>query len=1528
MSSRRSSLLRRAKQGAAALGGVALLGGGFVGYLHTSSGNEWIRGKVEARLGQRVNGAARLGGLGFSLGSGLTLRQLSLKDLAGTEVVYLEEAHVEPSLRQLMRGKVDVNEVRVRGVKLKLEQLEEGGTNLSRLFAPKPGAEPPEPPKPSKPLEFLRLSKVSLTESQVELKRLDGSWLTVKGIAVEARVEASPARKDVDALVSRLGASIELKKPDGQQVTVGDLSTGLEAKLQGGSGQVKLLPLAASLGLALPDGRKVDPTPIGLAGLSVGLSQEQVTAGLQQLQLLALQAGSVEARVGMASGSPNGTGGGSLGGVRLDKEKVNALLGKPLLVSHVDLEAKVDGSREKPSLDVDVKTDGGAVKASLRLDASGASKPRFVVNLSSGGLAVHQAVQLKDGAEVELGPLAVAVQGEATSREDAAASITLDLGPTRVRQTSVDKVHAEGRYENGVLTLKNLTVDALGQKLEGRGTFKPATRDVDLRVEARGDLPSLGKALAAAGRKPPPPGLLRGVNLGEGVALEVRGSLDQNLEVAVPGSRIGVAGGSATVEARGRLRKGADPSDPSRFVLEEGGASVQLNGVSIPALMTMLGKPDRGLKGRIDGGVRVHGPQAAPSADYDLRVTLDRGAARVRAHARGKASRDALAMVLDADKLAGGTEDRLLHAEIKAPLVVVEKKPRLDPGRALSIKVDVPSRTLGSLMPLLPRELAPNVAQSTVSASLALEGPARAPEGNLHLEAQGPLASKLGGVQRVKADVGLSPKEGGAVRVNTQLQAWLREDGEAHLLAKLGVDLDRSPLVKAPEKGTWDLDTTLRPQALAALIPGNKARRGTVGLHLQARGDRSSIQAKLDAALRDLGPAQAPPIHADASLALEDERTSLDLRVRGADEDLATLAARAGLGGRGLLTALQATLRPKDGAPPVPPVAGLNTPFEMLLSIPERTLASLGPWVPALREAPGKLGGKIEARGPATRASLQGAIAVQDLPTADGSMARAELSLSGSALQLSARLDAKPASGEGLAIEARTAPLMLLNARKNGAPFPVTISVTGQNTKLSSLIPPTPITRAVEGTVDSDLQAQLDILATPEGNRPTRLAFQGGLKLRDGSFKMPGSQRVLRGLGLQLLGDGSTLDLKQLEAHEADRAQPDRSLSASGRITFEGAAPQQATLDLKAAHWLVAGGRFGPNDAPRASLNADLGVTLAMTPDVRKIHTKIRSLDLSSPDRFLRAHQQEEVTTGDLIEVKSAGEVGKLPVPAVSEPRASATAPEAAPAVPAGRVTEIEIELPPTAHVKQAPLDLQLTGTVRVRIDGRGRQTEGKLAVVGGSILIGGRAHRVEGGELRFDAENPGGYFDIYFQRSPHEAALRDVATEGGEAVRIHLTGPLGKQAPSYEGLGVGSLFDTLAINNAGRTRYLSQPDMPASQAAQLPQYMQLRQMTYMAVNLPHLLFLDRISVWADPYDDRSAYGRLFHHRGERYAADGSTRVRTTTRPPRGIGQSEGEVAYDLLFQNSARSVSGVGLKAGTRGGGGPELFWEWSSKE
>ncbi|MEM9876843.1 MAG: hypothetical protein AAF928_18240, partial [Myxococcota bacterium] len=134
---------------------------------------------------------------------------------------------------------------------------------------------------------------------------------------------------------------------------------------------------------------------------------------------------------------------------------------------------------------------------------------------------------------------------------------------------------------------------------------------------------------------------------------------------------------------------------------------------------------------------------------------------------------------------------------------------------------------------------------------------------------------------------------------------------------------------------------------------------------------------------------------------------------------------------------------------------------------------------------------------------------------------------------------------------------------------------------------------------------------------------------------------------------------------------------------------------------------------------------------------------------------------------------------------------------------------------------------------------------------------------------------------------------------------------------------------NAGRVRYQTQPDLPASMNAQFPQFNNLLVLSFFAVNLPGALVMDKVNGWADPYDGRGTerYGRVQNYEAEGYARDGSFRVRVVTNPPR-AGQSDAEMTFDVLFTNTPQAAFGVGVSGGSRGGGGPGIFFEWSSED
>ena len=152
------------------------------------------------------------------------------------------------------------------------------------------------------------------------------------------------------------------------------------------------------------------------------------------------------------------------------------------------------------------------------------------------------------------------------------------------------------------------------------------------------------------------------------------------------------------------------------------------------------------------------------------------------------------------------------------------------------------------------------------------------------------------------------------------------------------------------------------------------------------------------------------------------------------------------------------------------------------------------------------------------------------------------------------------------------------------------------------------------------------------------------------------------------------------------------------------------------------------------------------------------------------------------------------------------------------------------------------------------------------------------------------------------------------------------QQQPVPVGLG-DSLFEALAVLNLGQVRTVTRPDQPASSTPQLPQVREIRQTSFMAANLPHLAFMDRVGVTSSSTDSKGSYGRLSRVEAQRYDDNGRRRLRISTRPL-SPGQSEGEIAHEWLFQNDKQVVSGAGVQAGTRLGGGPTVFWEWSSKE
>jgi hypothetical protein len=472
----------------------------------------------------------------------------------------------------------------------------------------------------------------------------------------------------------------------------------------------------------------------------------------------------------------------------------------------------------------------------------------------------------------------------------------------------------------------------------------------------------------------------------------------------------------------------------------------------------------------------------------------------------------------------------------------------------------------------------------------------------------------------------------------------------------------------------------------------------------------------------------------------------------------------------------------------------------------------------------------------------------------------------------------------------------------------------------------------IAGQIQSDLGAALSLAVSSGGIVVRGVQTTGKLALASGRVELPALARTFHDIGLTLAGDERGLALSSLAVHESDGQKADRSITGSGLVPLEVTGDKVSlgvvTAELAARDFLVSGGTFGEHDAPRASLSGGLAVRADLSGETRRIEVDAHDLVLFSPDRQPRAHAQEALSKGDVVDAKSVP-VGRLGAPTSMDGKAAPSSSESPEAgkQPGAKGLEVRVHVART-RLYQAPIDLYVEGDVLVeRPAGGERALSGGLRVTGGRMLFGGKWLDVDHGELRMAAEGP--ILDVFFKREAPLWALRDVATEGAghdPFVRIHLLGVVGQQQVLPVGLG-DSLFEALAVLNLGQIRTITRPDLPASAAPQLPQVREIRQTSFMAANLPHLAFLDHASVTSSPSDGRFSYGRLDRLNAERYFDGGKRRWRVTTRPlvP---GQSEGEVAHEWLFQNDKQTVSGIGVQAGTRLGGGPTVFWEWSSKE
>jgi hypothetical protein len=572
--------------------------------------------------------------------------------------------------------------------------------------------------------------------------------------------------------------------------------------------------------------------------------------------------------------------------------------------------------------------------------------------------------------------------------------------------------------------------------------------------------------------------------------------------------------------------------------------------------------------------------------------------------------------------------------------------------------------------------------------------------------------------------------------------------------------------------------------------------------------------------------------------------------------------------------------------------------IDATIDLPERPLASLAFLRPRLAKLDGKLGGRITATGAAAKPQVTADLAWRGYRLANGSTSDTTLAARGTPTALTIELRHAGA----LAIDAtitRSAGRTEIDAR------------TKANSPLVALLPAFALTtKQVEpGRITTDLAGHITLIH----GKLHELSTTGGLAITGAAASIPNTRRRVHGIGLELASEPNGLRIKSLIAHESDAENKDRRITGSGLLALDGVRPRTLDLSLVAHDWLLFGSQtLGPADAPRAAVDFDIAAAIDFTAPILGVDATVRSLALRAPERFERGHQPEYASvTGDIIYVDKTTRVGALPV-------AAATAP---PAPRKRRPMDIRIHIPKPIHIVQTPFDLVARGELTVAVRETGATTRGALTMDSGELDLFGRKHALVSGSFAFTDEHPRGHLELVFERALPNPTMRDLSrASAGSGSRIMFAGPLTKPKVTLGGT-TQALAEVMATYNAGRPVHATDLGTPASATVQAPRGDQLLVLTFMAQNLPHLVFLDKISAWADP----SAYGRIQHVEAERHIDN--ARIRAVTRPST-PGRSSAELHYDRMLIDTDRAAVGVGVRAGDRGGGGVGVFVEWSSDD
>jgi hypothetical protein len=117
------------------VGGLVILIVLAIGFLHSSWGKSFVRGRIESKLAAAVNGEVKLGSIDYTFMFGeIELRDLEIRDASGRPAIAVGSISAAIDRGSVLGGEPVVDDLAIDGVAVSIVQSADGRTNLTGLF--------------------------------------------------------------------------------------------------------------------------------------------------------------------------------------------------------------------------------------------------------------------------------------------------------------------------------------------------------------------------------------------------------------------------------------------------------------------------------------------------------------------------------------------------------------------------------------------------------------------------------------------------------------------------------------------------------------------------------------------------------------------------------------------------------------------------------------------------------------------------------------------------------------------------------------------------------------------------------------------------------------------------------------------------------------------------------------------------------------------------------------------------------------------------------------------------------------------------------------------------------------------------------------------------------------------------------------------------------------------------------------------------------------------------------------------------